>query len=162
MGVDIHMHILDKDGKILDKEIFDGRNSEWFNNLQGNGWDDEYDHFPAYCGLPEVCPKEISQFEGEIGYYGFNFMTVGEFNRWFIKYRPDLKAGWVSTYDKWRIEKKHYIPEDLPQYLSSEDNKDDMHFVEYVNTFDCSRWLYQYIKEKNFSGDDYIVYYFDH
>ena len=162
MGVDIHMHIIDKDGKVLAKEIFDGRNSDWFNNLQGCGWDEEYDYFPAYSGLPENCAKEIKSFMGEIGYYGFCDMTIRDYRNWFNKYRPDIKAGWVSTYDKWRMERKHYIPEDLPISLSPEDNKDDMHFVEYENIHDCSKWLYNYLEKNDFPMDAHIVYYFDH
>ena len=161
MGIDIHMHIIDKDGKVLAKEIFDGRNSEWFSDLRGDGWNDEYYHLPSYFGFPEGTPKEITKYDGMLGYFGFYYMVVGDFKDWFNKYRPDLKAGWASTYDKWRIEKKHYIPDELPTNLSAEDDKDNMHFVEYENIYDCSKWLYKYLEEENFPDDAYISYYFD-
>ena len=164
MGVDIHMNIV-KDNKILFPNIFEGRNSDWFNNLQGSGWDYEYDHLPEYTGIPDKCPEEIKddfKKPAGAGYYGFHYMIVKEFKRWYEKYRPDLKAGWANTYNKWRIEKKHYVPEcGLPQYLSEEDNKEDMHFVEYVDYYECSRWLYKYLKEKDVPDDAYISYYFD-
>ena len=165
MGVDIHMNII-KDGKIIFPDIFDGRNSEWFNNLQGKGWSYEYNHLPEYTGIPENCPEKIKDdFKKPMscGYYGFHYMTVGDFKKWYIKYRPDLKAGWASTYDKWRIEHKRYIPEcELPQYLGKEYNKEDMHFVEYIDYYECSRWLYKYLNEKDIPNDAYISYYFDH
>ena len=163
MGMDIHMNIV-KDGKILFKDIFDGRNSEWFNNLMNNGWNDEYDHLPSHMGIPENCPKEIEDdfnLSANEGYFGFYYMTVKAFKNWFDNYRPDIKAGWASTYDKWRIEKKHYSPDELPIFLSKEDNKDDMHFIEYIDYYDCSRWLYKYLKENEVPDDCYISYYFD-
>ena len=39
MGMDIHMHLV-KDGEYVKKNIHDGRNREWFANLQDEGWDD--------------------------------------------------------------------------------------------------------------------------
>ena len=167
MGVDIHMSIIDKEGNYLEKDVFDGgRNSEWFANLQKDGWDDEYDHLPIHFGIPEKVPEKIQKdFDKPLGegYYGFYYITVKGFKNWYENYKPDLKAGWASTYDKWRIEKKHYMPErGLPQYLHEEYNKEDIHFVEYIDYYDCSRWLYQHLRKNKFSDDAYIVYYFDH
>ena len=164
MGIDIHMSIV-RNGKESIPNIFDGRNSDWFRNLCGDGWDEEYDHLPSHYGIPDECPEKIKEdFDrpARDGYYGFYYIIVKDFKEWFEDYRPDLQAGWASTYDKWRIENKHYIPENgLPHYLDKEDNKDDMHFIEYANIYDCSRWLYQFLCDRNVPGDAYIVYYFD-
>ena len=47
MGVDIHMFVV-KDKEVLKEDIFEGRNSQWFNNLQGSYVTDlAYDHLPA-------------------------------------------------------------------------------------------------------------------
>lgn len=162
MGMDIHMSVI-RGGEYVKKEIFDGRNSEWFRNLQGEGWADEYDHLPTNWNLPEEVPADImDDLKSDGGYFGFRWMTVSDFLDWFDKYRPDRDAGWVSTYDKWRIENKGYVPDDPQHYLSDEDNRDDMHFVEFEDEYDCSRWLADYLRgEKDFLPNDIIIFYFD-
>ena len=174
MGVDIHMYVVKK-GSVLESEIFDGRNSEWFNNLQGRGFDWEYDNLSIEWGISPNAPS-TDEFNSEElsdrGYYGFHHISAKKFVEWFEKYRPDRQAGWVSTYDKWRIENKGYIPEDLPLYLDKEDNINDMHFIEYDNPYDCSKWLYDYLIEHygkyvspsgkmEIDPDIDITYYFD-
>jgi hypothetical protein len=162
MGVDIHMSIIDK-GEIIAKEIFDGRNSEWFQNLQGEGWDDEYSYLPIGYGFPEDAPKDfVEKYDDRRSYYGHCYVKVADFMKWFADYRPDLHAGWVNTYDKWRMENKHWIPDDLPHSLDKDDNPNDWHFVEYQNIYDCSRWLYQYLCDNKIHDDAWIVYCFDH
>lgn len=153
-----------KDNKFIKRDIFKGRNSEWFGNLQGNGWEDEYDHFPSVRGIPEIVPEEIKKnFDkaDDYGDYDFHYVIAGAFCEWFNKYRPDLKAGWVSTYDKWRIEKKGYIPENPQHYLEPEDRIEDMQFVEYQDKYDCSLWLYNYLLDNEIYADAVIVYYFN-
>lgn len=161
MGVDIHMNIV-KNKEVIAKDIFDGRNSEWFNNLQGDGWANEYDHLPANYGFSDQTPDDIKEYYNKDWYYGFNSVNVGKFKKWFKKYRPDLEAGWASTYDKWRMENKGYIPEDLPIALDKDMNPADMHFIEYENLYDCSRWLNDYLVENNIPDDADIIYCFDH
>ena len=160
MGVDIHMNIV-KNKEVIAKDIFDGRNSEWFNNLQGGGWNNEYDHLPAEYGFSDQTPDDIKEYYNKDWCYGFNSVNVSEFKKWFEKYHPDLSAGWISTYDKWRMENKGYIPEDLPVYLGKEDNPADMYFIEYENPYDCSRWLNDYLVENNIPDDADIIYCFD-
>lgn len=153
-----------KGNKFIKEDIFSGRNSEWFSNLQGNGWDDEYDHFPSSWGIPEDAPEKIKEYfnkADDYGYYDFRYIKAGAFCEWFNKYRPDLKAAWVSTYDKWRIEKKNYIPENPQHYLEPKDLIDDMHFIEYQDKYDCSLWLYNYLLDNEIYADSVIVYYFD-
>ena len=151
-----------KNKKTLAEDIFDGRNSEWFNNLQKDGWDDTYNKLPSKYGFSEQCPDNITKnYKDEFGFYGFHYINVGDFREWFIKYRPDIDAGWVSTYDKWRIENKEYVPEDLQHYLDKDDNINDMHFVTVQNKYDCSKWLYEYLNEYNIPNDADIWYCFD-
>lgn len=162
MGVDIHMHIY-KDGEILEKDIFDGRNSAWFSNMQKEGWNNEYDYLPVHWGFPKDFPEELTnKYVHENGYYGQCHILVKDFIEWFWKYRPDLKAGWATTYEKWCYEKKGEIPEDLPIVLPADANLNDMHFIEYENVWDCSKWLVDYLPKHQIPSDAYIVYCFDH
>ena len=168
MGMDIHMHIV-KNDEVIAKNIFDGRNSEWFNNLKGDGNDDEYDHFPSYGGIPDNCPEFIKTiYDGDcnndeeyFGYFGFYYVNAGDYIKWFEKYRPDTDAGWVTTYEKWAWEKKGIKPEYLAKYLNKDANINDMHFIEVVNPWDCGRWLYNYIKDHKIPDDACVIYYFD-
>lgn len=161
MGMDIHMNIT-REGEFVARDIFDGRNREWFNNLQGDGWDDVYDELPRMYGFSDEAPAELSQrYKKEDGYFGFYHVNVADFKVWFEKYRPDKDAGWVSTYDKWRIENKGYIPEDMMHYIPEDARIEDLHFVEVVNKYDCSNWLYNYLIDHNIPGDAEIEYCFD-
>lgn len=160
MGVDIHMYI-QHNGKFIYEDIFNGRNSEWFANMQGEGWDDVYDELPISYGFPEDIPQEyIDHYKDWT--YGHCYIKVEDFLDWFKKYRPDIDAGWFSTYDKWRIEKKGYIPDECPHYLSENDNPADMHFIEVVNKYDCSAWLNNFLLDNQVAKDALIVYCFDH
>lgn len=162
MGVDIYMHIV-KNKEYIKKDIFDGRNSEWFGSLQGDGWDCVYDCLPKQCGLGDQVPADLDEQELTMNcYYGFYHINVKDFNEWFVQYRPDLDAGWVNTYEKWLYEIKGIVPE-VNHYLYLEDGEriEDKHFIEVVNPYDCSFWLYKYIVENNIDNDADIIYYFD-
>jgi len=159
MGRDIHLNILSAEGEVLKQDIFDGRNSEWFNNMCGNGDDSEYDHLNICYGSPENASEDFVKHY-EDGYFNYRYINVRDFYDWFIKYRPDLDAGWVSTYEKWKMEKKGYIPEVI-HYLPAKNNSIDMHFVEIENEYDCSRWLYNYLNDNNIPISANIVYCFD-
>ena len=81
MGMDIHMSIINGD-HYLQKEIFEGRNSEWFNNLMDRGNDPEYEYLPTHSGRPEECPEDIKdnyKLPAKEGYFGFNYITVEDF-----------------------------------------------------------------------------------
>lgn len=160
MGVDIHMMILKRNGTVV-REIFDGRNSEWFDNLQNRGWSEEYDELPIKYGLPENAdPVDNGRAEKGSDYYGFHWITVGDFREWFETYRPNVDAGWVTTYEKFKYEVKHIVPE-VRYALSPEDILADMHFIQIVNRYDCSQWLYTYTLENRLNDEDIIYYYFD-
>ena len=159
MGMDIHMALV-KNNEYVKEDIFDGRNSDWFNNMAGNGWDDVYDKLPMNYGLSEQTPAEYEE-KYKDWCFNYRYINVKDFKEWFQKYRPDIDAGWVSTYDKWRIEKKGYIPEDIFHYLPEDANLADMHFIEVINQYDCSAWLFTYLVDNNIDDDVDIVYCFD-
>ena len=163
MGMDIHIDIVYK-GEIIAEDIFEGRNSVWFNKLMGRTYAPEYDHLDRGWGAYPNAPKEyIDRYSDEGTYFGHGYIKVRDFIDWFDKYRPDLDAGWVSTYDKWRIEKKGYIPEEIWHTLDPKDNPADMHFIEIPNTWeDSSIVVYKYVTQhKEIPGDAYIIYCFD-
>lgn len=163
MGVDIHMSIIDKDGKYRYRGIFYGRNSEWFDNICRNGYYNSlYANFPTYSGIPELVPNEVKEDYDEEDYcFDFHYMMVADFCKWFDKIRPDIDAGWVTTYKKWLYEKKGIVPE-VKQFLNNDDNIADYHFIEVKDSFDCSKWLKDFITEHgDISPEDYIIYYFD-
>ena len=164
MGMDITLSIV-KNKQYLAKNIFSGRNREWFDNLRERGNDYEYDYLPVLhynCFPEEDIPLDlnIDKFKND-GYFDFRAIKVNNYIDWFIKYKPDRDAGWVNTYDKWRIETKGYIPENIDHYLYPETNLADMHFIEIEKKYDCARWLYNYIIDNHISFDAYIIYYFD-
>lgn len=160
--MDIHMHIVNN-GEIIRDDIFDGRNSEWFNNLQNRGYDFEYKDLPTEWGISPQAPPEFMDYQEKDYYFGFFYVSVKKYKEWFIKYRPDKDAGYVSTYDKWRMENKNYVPYDTPSDLSTieEYMRGDMHFVEYEKEYDSSRWLYEYLIDNNIPEDADITYWFD-
>lgn len=159
MGMDIHMDIV-KDGKIIKKDIFDGRSYEWFGNLCRNG-DKVYDSLPTDEGMSPMHP-DIEKYDYliNVGYFDFYHMSVGEFKDWFNRYRPDKNAGWVTKREAWEYEKRGICPE-LEYCLDETDIIEDRVFIEIVNQYDCSSWLFQYLIENNIDNDADINYYFD-
>lgn len=153
------MYILNKDHEIIEKEIYDGRNSEWFNNLRGRGWDSIYDYLPIKYGIPELFPIPEEKLIKE-HYYDFQYITVKDFKEWYKEFRPDIDAGWVQKYDAWAYRKKGIIP-NLNHYLYVKEDEriEDFEFIEVENKYDNSRWLYEYIKKE--FDDSIIFYYFD-
>ena len=163
MGVDIHMSVIGKDGEMKYSEIFDGRNTEWFDNITKNYHNDFYQNYPVRYELPEKVPEVIKNDHDDPDscYYDFFHINVGDFLEWFEEARPDIDAGWVCTYDKWLYENKKIVPE-LNRWLDEDANPYDYQFIEVENPWDCSKWLYEYINEhEDITVDDFIVYYFD-
>ena len=161
MGVDIFMHIV-KNKEIIKKDIYTGRCSEWFANLRGEGWDDIYDKLPIYsCNFDKnIVPADLIEKYKEEYYYDRRMINVGDFKKWFEDYRPDIDAGWVTTYEKWKIENKHWTPYDVPHYLPEDARIEDYHFIEFDKEDDQSRWLYNYLINNNIPDDAYIIYCF--
>lgn len=169
MGVDIHMKLIDRYGTVLIDNLYDGRNREWFDNLMNRGSGEEYDELPRISGIPEVVDDETYEIynkENHDYYYGFYHIKTTDFIDWFNKYRPDMSAGWVKTYDKWAYEHKGIVPDEVYRYLSKDDIIEEMHFIEIVNPYDPNRSvldrLFEYDKSCPIDlKDTMIVYYFD-
>ena len=146
MGMDITLRLLDKNGKFLTENIYDGRNREWFNNMSGKYTTDEaYDHLPLGYGTLDFFPNEWLEMEQDRDYFDFRYMSVKEYRNWYMKY-------------------KGYTPEygiDLYQELDKEDVIEDMVWVEFNAEYDNSTWLYNYLDENNIPDDAWIVYCFD-
>lgn len=160
-----------KNGEYVAKEIFDGRNSEWFDNLQGRGWDDVYDTLPAEHGVYEKSPEDVLKDAKEQYYYGFRYIKVKDIFKWLRDYKPWIDAGWALPFDKWNYDFRGIVPEEgFPHYLP-EDDAQGYIFIEYEKPYDCGKWLYNFIRKtydedkkdeyKNIPEDDYLIYYFD-
>lgn len=163
MGVDIHMSIV-KDGEFLAEDIFDGRNSVWFNNILKGGME-PYNNLPINYGYSKHTPDAFKNvYTKDEGYYGFCYINVSDFLDWFIKYNPHVDAGWVTKRVAWQIENQNYIPaEHEVQYeLTKEDVVEDRVFVSFKNEYSCDAWLYNYIMNHIINGADAdIIYCFD-
>ena len=166
MGVDIHIFIVKKNKKA--KRIYEGvRCSEWFDDICGRGWHDEYGKLSIHKGISPFSDDEIKDdYENrrERYYYGFHYFNVGEFREWFVKYRPNIKAGWVTTYDNWRIKNNKWFPDedDLSHFMIPDVNPDDQFFIEYEDPYDMSANLYNLLNDNKITDDADITYYFDH
>ena len=161
MGMDIHMYLV-HEGKILKNDMFNGRNSDWFRDLIGDGWHDEYDHLPIKSyNVSDQAPEELKKEANEEGFFDHRTVTVGAYANWFWKYRPDKHASWVTTYDKWRFENKNWHPnEDNEKHqLDPEDRIEDWHFIEWDDEYDLGRWLYDEVKDTY--SDAEITFWFD-
>lgn len=161
MGMDIHMALV-KDKKYIAENIFDGRNSTWFNNMMGDGEDDVYDSLPSHYGYSEQTPEEYKNDYTMEWCFGFNYINVKDFKDWYLNHRPDEDAGWVTTYEKWTYETKGIKPNYLKCSLTKDDIIEDMHFITVVNKYDCSAWLYAYLVAHDIPDDADITYCFDH
>jgi hypothetical protein len=174
MGVNIHMSLVRDDGILLIPDLYDGRNYEWFDNLQQKGDNELYDKLPIKYGIPENVPPHILEDYNSGDYYEFHYLQSQEYILWFNKYRPDIDAGWITTYDKWRYENKGEIPE-LCHYLPTDANLHDMQFIEVQNPYNIDSYIMTIISnwwethKHMINGENhndpphkvYLVYYFD-
>jgi len=182
MGKDIHMSVVDKDShKIILDNLFDGRNSDWFDNIscRNKGDDDVYDHLYPNYGLPECFVEAndrkyiVENEDGShgTGYFDFTYIVVKDFIDWFLKYRPDKFAGWVTTYEAWNYKMRNVLPTDgygdhyIKRRLDKDDVIEDYVFMEFVDEHDCSFYIYEKlldaIHNKEIKEDDLLVWYFD-
>lgn len=160
MGMDIHMFIVNKDKEVIDKEIFGGRNSEWFQRLLGNrnNVSEEYKHFPSKSWESEL-PEELKFFSKDNYFFGHFKIKVSDFKKWYDEYQPTIDAGWADTYTLWKIRYKKYKVYDLPK---TKPDGEDWHFITYDNNEeDCSDWLKNYLDDNSVEKDSYIYYCFD-
>ena len=160
MGMDIHLYIA-KDKEYIARDIFDGRNTEWFNNMMGDGNDEVYDSLPIKWGISDETPKTFSE-EFKDWCFGFRYLNVKEFKDWFLEKRPDEDAGWVTRYEEWAYLHKGIEPEYLRKELTKNDVIEDMRFITITNQYDCSAWLYCYLEDNDIPDDATLQYCFDH
>lgn len=160
MGLDITMSIV-KNGKYLRKDIFNGRNSEWFRNLMQEG-DEIYDKLIINYDIPDAAPDDYKEnYTKENCFWGQRWFYAGAFKEWYMKYRPDRDAGWTTKYQAWLYENRNETPEYLAKELYSDDIIEDRVFIEVINKYDCSRWLCEYLAQNNIPNDAIVVYCFD-
>lgn len=161
MGMDIHLYIA-RNKEYIAKDIFDGRNSEWFNNMMGDGNDEVYDSLPVKWGVSDEAPDAFSEEFSDDWCFGFRYLNVKEFKDWFIEKRPDEDAGWVTRYEAWAYKHKGIEPEYLRKELTKDDVIEDMKFITITSKYDCSAWLYCYLIDNDIPDDATIQYCFDH
>ena len=165
MGQNIKMCIVQNNEKIADN-IFKGRNSAWFIELQGDCLVQGIEHFPCCNGISIFAPKDYRTTDLVYEMYGNIYITpayyipVQDFINWFESFRPDISAGWVNTYDRWLYEKKHIEPKLLHE-LPKEIQEFDWHFIEVEDKYNLFKWLYDYIINNNIPTENTdIQYYF--
>lgn len=169
MGMDCTIAICDNDGTIISDNICDFRNSEWFNLLQEEGCEDtEYAYINWNYGIPDKVSKQIQEdYDNRIesGYFNFRWITADDYVNWFERYRPDISAGWMPTYDKWLYEKKHILNEDnMYRYLASVSlgERKEYQFVEIEKELDDSKYIYDYLMQNEYSKTWNLIFYFDY
>ena len=171
MGMDMSMFIV-KDKRILANDIFEGRNSDWFRQMQGlcYGENDEFAHLHPYYNFeanghtPDNLLKQYTEplENDEICYYfDHRSIMVKDYLKWFDKYCPDIHAGWVRVYDAWAYKKKDIYPSEYYNYLPEGCIEKDWTFLTWEDKYDCSRWLAEWLRENNILDDAWIVYCFD-
>lgn len=158
MGMDIHTYVITKEGEIKARDLYEGRCTEWFNNLMGRGCNAEYSYLPTKYNVPDFAPDEIKRDE-ENGYFGFRYLTVKDWRDWFNEYKPNLDAGWVRKYDKWAWENKHIVPEEYYHYLGEVDNPAEWEWCEFRKDYDVSEYLTEQLA--GMDENDILIYYFD-
>lgn len=175
MGVDIHLHIV-HNGELLKKDIFDGRNSDWFGNLSGRVTEIAYDEFPCrydwdcegHCPdslKDEYLKERKDEYWSGRWTYDERAINVKDFKDWYVKYKPYLKAGYVTRYDAWVYEKKGIAPspDDVEHYLweSDEPHIGDKVWIEFEYSYEPSTWLCNYLLDNDIPDDAWLVYCFD-
>lgn len=160
MGMDIHTYICDEDGVIKYKDIWEGRNSDFFANLSGHGYNRIYDRFPVEYGLSENIEAELSEDEKKYC-FDFRHIQVGKFIEWFEKYRPDITAGWCSKFEAWLYKTKGIAPEELHARLHEDDIVEDYEFIVVEKAYDCAKDFYDFFKDYKINPNYYLNYFFD-
>ena len=166
MGTDIHIHLI-ANGKFLLEDMFDGRNSFWFDKIHNE--EDEYRYLNwqynvENIALPQSVLKEVE--EGDFYCYGFKYVKLSELLEWYDTYKPYIDAGWVRKIDAWKYRVKHIpIEDNIYPYLDDDAIIEDWEFVEVPALDDCMEYVVNQIKELiplNLDIENsYLVVYFD-
>lgn len=168
MATDIHMYLIDNKGNIINDNLYDGRNYHWFDNITNRYTDFEYSYFPAHYGLPLFedikIPKKIENDYTEKRGYDFYYMKLKDYLNWFNQYKPHIKAGYFTEYDKWLIENKGYIPDEdeVITHIENIEHPEIYIFMTYENIYNPDKKIISKIDITDDSIEDYyIIYYFD-
>ena len=171
MGVDLHMHIIDRKGNFLAKDLFEGdRDYDWFDALQGSETVDSFKRLPFLDGIPkELKNKIFLSKEEKRSYYGFKYITIKDFYNWFWRNRPDHNAYWTTKRQAWLYQTKKIVPSLQLYSLGGVLEEyscpiEDMVFIDVIDEEDNYKKLIKIIEEDSiFSkmNDSYLVYYFD-
>ena len=167
MATDIHMYLINKDGAIINDNLYDGRNYHWFDNITEKGTDPEYEYYPAHYGLPLSkdikIPKKIKDEYAKNCYYDFYYMKLKDYIDWFLEYKPHIKAGYFTEYDKWLIENKGYVPDEDEVITNVEaiEHPELYMFMIYENIYNPDKDIASNINVDGSIEDYYIIYYFD-
>lgn len=160
------MRLVHKDGIMINDNMYDGRNSEWFDNLCGCGYDESYDNLQRYMNvdLPECASEEDKAECKEYG-YGARYITVENYMKWYYLCKPHKDAGWFTTYEMWKMDNKNWAPDfdTIKHSLNKDDNPADFIFTEVVNPYDCNTYIIKNLPTAvETNPADYIIYfYFD-
>lgn len=109
MAADINMYLVDKrDNSIIlsTKDLFEGRNYEWFENMQQRGSNVAYDYMPVEWDyedsdkLPEDCCYNADWT------YGHRAIRVDELLKWFTFYKPAEDGVYLTERENWLYESK--------------------------------------------------------
>lgn len=152
-------------GKVIKEDICGIRNQSWFDSMTDRSEYNEYDYLPIVFGWPEdIVPQNLRDlYSRDRLYFDHYHIKVKYFKDWYVTYRPNIDAGWATSYEKWLIEKKGYVPGYLPTALPEDADIRDMHFIEYERVTDKSNMLYEYLMEhaNEVEDNDDIIYCFD-
>lgn len=160
MGTDIHFFAIKKDtGEMLGRDLYEGRNYEWFDKLSGNTRETEYDYLDSHYDLPDVCAEEIVKEYEDC--YGGRHITASEFIKWYENYKPYSDAGWVTVRDSWLYYNKGIVP-DLYHNLPDDYPVENYKFIEITNVWEPSNKIYNWICENCvFPHKVELVWFFD-
>lgn len=164
MGMDIWIHVVNKNGKYVKKDLFDGRNRTWFCKI--NDEEDEYAYVNwIYDYNADFVPADIKKIfnsEEYTGYFGFKAVKVADLLKWYEKYRPDLDAGWIRKYDKWQLTVKGIVPEVVYHYFDNDMNTNDWEWTEYIpKADDFIKEVIKELHDNKVKSDDFVIIYFD-
>ena len=134
MGTDIFMYLV-KDNKIVKNDIYKGRDSEWFQHLQGDGWDDIYDELPRHYGVSPQAPLSL---EKKANIYFTKLQEIDKEN--------EEKEKKEKLDEENQIE--FGIDENNPYFTDNEDNVPECHIKFTSSQFN----QFTYILFKNFEA----------
>ena len=164
MGMDIWIDVVNKNGEYVKKDLFDGRNTAWFMKI--NHEEDEYEYVPwIYKYDADFIPadvKENFQSEKYTGFFGFKAVKVADLLNWYDRYRPDVDAGWIRRYDKWKWENKAIAPDCIEHYFDDSMDTNDWVWVENLPKEDeFIKVIIDQIDNNQVNPNDYVIIYFD-